>query len=126
MYARSSPRNYMHRACLYFLFIISTRISFLTFLAEIKHGRDATVSHYCHVRYSFPCRSGLRIYPLVIAPSGGPRFLVLLASGPETFDEPDVFPVELVNRTVIGEPIQQGRGQGGNERMHVIPLSHRR
>ena len=29
----------------------------MTFLAEIKHGRDATVSHYCHVRYSFPCLS---------------------------------------------------------------------
>ena len=37
----------------------------MTFLAEIKHGRDATVSHYCHVRYSFRCRSGLRICPIV-------------------------------------------------------------
>ncbi len=38
---------------------VLTRISFMTVLAEIKHGRDARVSHYCPVRYSFRCRCGL-------------------------------------------------------------------
>ena len=44
---------------------VLSRISFLTFLAEIKHGREATVSHYCHVRYSFRCRCGARVWALL-------------------------------------------------------------
>ena len=44
---------------------VLSRIPFLTFLAEIKHGRDATVSHYCPVRYSFRCPCGARVWALL-------------------------------------------------------------
>ena len=37
----------------------------MTFLAEIKHGRNARVSHYCPVRYSFRCRCGARVWALL-------------------------------------------------------------
>ena len=45
-------------------------------------------------------------------PSGGTAFLFPFA-GAQTLDEAEAFPIELVNCAVMGEPVQQGGGQGG-------------
>ena len=55
---------------------------------------------------------------------GGPGFLLPLDGGAKALGEPDAFPIELVNRTVMGEPVQQGRGQRGIAE-HAGPLCKR-
>ena len=44
---------------------------------------------------------------------GGPGFLLPFARGTETLGEADAFPIERVNRAVMGQSVQQGRGQCG-------------
>ena len=55
---------------------------------------------------------------------GGPGFLLPFARGTETLGEPDAFPIELMNRAVMGQSVQQGRGQGGIAE-HAGPLRKR-
>ena len=42
----------------------------------------------------------------------GQKYPKLSARGTETLGEADAFPIELMNRTVMGQSVQQGRGQG--------------
>ena len=59
-----------------------------------------------------------------LGPFGGPGCLLPFGRYAETLGEPDAFPVELVNRTVMGEAVQQGRGKGGIAE-HAGPLGER-